>query len=78
MRRHSPVGNSVQFGELVVIMRPSYVRDAMLITPQDSAQYVRPYPNCPHWPNCTAGTLDHSIHILKAWMLQTGYACMYV
>ena len=34
-KRHSPIGNTVQFGTLVAIMRPSYVRNMMLITPEE-------------------------------------------
>ena len=41
-------------------------------TPEDSYMYATQYPHCNSWPNCTAGTLDHSLHILKAWMLQSG------
>ena len=70
--RHSPIGNTDYFGDLITVMRPSYARDIMLITPSDSYHYATQYPHCDRWPNCTAGTLDHSLHILKAWMLESG------
>jgi hypothetical protein len=30
------------------------------------------YPNCTGWPNCTVGTIDHSLHILYAYMTGGG------
>ena len=54
------------------MLRPSYVRDMMLITPGDSWHYEAQFPNCTQWENCTVGTIDYPYHILYAWMTGGG------
>jgi hypothetical protein len=69
----SPMGNILHdVGTFNAVPRPSYVRRAMLTTPADSWMYHSVYPNCVQWANCTAGTLDDSLHILYAWMTGGG------
>ena len=71
--RKSPVGNILSYvGLFDVILRPSYVRDMMLITPTDSGHYEKQFPTCVGWPNCTVGTIDNVNHILYAWMTGGG------
>jgi hypothetical protein len=68
-----PVGNTLgNVGGFNVVLRPNYVRDMMLITPGDSWHYEPQFPHCTGWPNCTAGTIDHALHILYAWMTGGG------
>ena len=70
---HSPVGNIINYvGLFDAVLRPSYVRDMMLVTPTDSGHYEAEYPNCVGWPDCTVGTIDNIYHILYAWMTGGG------
>jgi hypothetical protein len=54
-------------------MRPSYVRDMLLLTPADTGYLLVANPKCLGWTNCTAGTVDHPLHILYAWMTGGGF-----
>ena len=59
---HSPMGNILHrnttaghfdVGTFDAVLRPKYVEDMMLITPTDSAKYIKKYPKCADWQNCT-------------------------
>ena len=49
----SPLGNSPFYGYYHAILRPKNLADMMLFTPTDSYHYIKQYPNCAHWRNCT-------------------------
>jgi hypothetical protein len=64
--RHTPLGNWLNFGPFDSVLKPSYVRNNILTTPQDSGHYYVHAADhvCAGWPNCTVGTIDHYQHIL--------------
>ena len=61
---HSPMGNVLHYvGTFVVVLRPKYIEDMMLITPSDSFHFEAEYPKCKHWTNCTGSSpfcFDHA------------------